>query len=179
MHPKTTHNKSFNDASSSIILFGQFFGQMPVHNISSASAYDLAFKWFAFRTFYSLTFLIILLLYIFCDIYNFLMNDEFHFSLGFSGELLNFFYMIFCNFYIFFITYRKRNISYCEFHQHGNIFSTCQKVETYYDILDHSGIRFLEIPLLQCSANFDVQNECGDWFRGIDDTEWVLESWDQ
>lgn len=81
LYPKTTQ-MSFYNASSPIILFGQFFGQMLVYNISSASPYDLGFKWSSLRTIYSIVFLIFVFLYICCDIHYFMLNGM---SLNLSG----------------------------------------------------------------------------------------------
>lgn len=52
-------NKSFQESVGGLILFGQFFGLMPIVNITSKDETQLKFQWRSFRTIYSLTFLIL------------------------------------------------------------------------------------------------------------------------
>lgn len=45
---------SFQEAIGSVLAMAQFFGVMPVLGVKSKTASKLQFKWFAFRTIYSL-----------------------------------------------------------------------------------------------------------------------------
>ena len=50
---------SFHDAICSILQTIQYFGLLPVQGIAKKNVFDLNFKWKSFKTFYSISFIIL------------------------------------------------------------------------------------------------------------------------